>query len=53
VSATVTTKLALAVFPAASVAVHATVVEPSGKRLPDLGPHVHVGLGSRSTTLTR
>src|SRR5436190_20622413 len=51
VSATVRTKLALAVFPAASVAVHATVVEPCRNRVPDVGPHVQIGLGSRSTTL--
>jgi len=52
VSATVTTKLALALFPAVSVALHATVVEPSGNTLPDVGLHVQIGLGSRSTTLT-
>src|SRR5436190_3074804 len=46
VSATVTTKLALALFPAASVAAHAIVVEPNGNKFPDVGSHVQIGLGS-------
>src|SRR5260370_30576626 len=37
VSATVTVKLAFAVLPCVSVAVHATVVRPRGKVLPDAG----------------
>src|SRR5438309_945051 len=40
---TTTAKLAVALFPAASVAVHVTAVEPIGKRLPDDGAHVTVG----------
>ena len=36
-STTVTVKVQLAVFPAASVAVAVTVVVPTGKKLPDTG----------------
>jgi hypothetical protein len=43
VSTTVTVKLPLAVFPAASVAEQFTVVVPSANVLPDAGEHVTVG----------
>ena len=47
---TVTLKLALPVFPAASVAVHVTVVTPTGNVLPDTG--AQPGSGRRSTSST-
>jgi hypothetical protein len=47
VSRTVTVKLPEDVFPVASVAVHVTVVVPSGKLVPDAGEHDTDGLGSR------
>src|SRR5579864_6353924 len=39
VSRTRTVKVAVPTFPPTSVAVHVTVVEPSGKMLPDAGAH--------------
>jgi hypothetical protein len=44
VSCTVIVKELLPVLPASSVAVHVTVVVPSGKVLPDAGAHVEVRL---------
>jgi hypothetical protein len=49
VSSTVTTKLAEPVLPAASVAVHATVVEPSANSEPDALSHVAATLPSTAS----
>jgi hypothetical protein len=46
-SRTVTEKLQVALLPESSVAVHVTVVMPTGKVLPLGGLHVTVGLGSQ------
>ena len=44
-----TTNRAVAVLPAASVALHATVVSPIGKTLPDAGVQTRLGDWSRSS----
>ena len=48
VSLIVTVKLHVAVFVAASVAVHVTVVVPFGKNDPDAGEHITVTPGQLS-----
>jgi len=48
VSTTVTVNKQVLVFPAASVAVHVTVVVPTGKKLPDAGEHTAVAPGQLS-----
>jgi hypothetical protein len=45
---TQTSNVSLAVFPAASVAVHVTVVTPSGNRAPLAGAHTNVTPGALS-----
>ncbi len=47
---TVTSKVALAALPDASVAVHVTVVVPTGNTEPDAGSHATTGAGSVSST---
>jgi hypothetical protein len=46
-SVMVTAKVAVVVLPAASVAVHVTVVVPIGKKLPEAGVQSTVGGASR------
>jgi hypothetical protein len=48
-SSTVTWKLHIDELPAASVAVHVTVVEPSGKKLPNGGEQTSAGLASHAS----
>src|SRR5258705_6302758 len=46
---TVTTKLAVAVFPDASVVVHETVVTPTANTVPEEGAHTIEGFGSTTS----
>ena len=48
-SRTVTSRFPFASFPAASLAVQATVVVPSGNVAPDAGAHCSCGAGSRTS----
>jgi hypothetical protein len=50
VSTTVTLKVALAEFPAASVAEQLTTVVPIGNALPEAGVHVTAGLAELATS---
>ena len=49
---TTTRKLALEEFPAVSVAVHDTVVQPIGKTLPEAGEQLTVAASSGSLAVT-
>ena len=48
-STTVTVNVQVEVLPAASVAVATTVVFPTGKKLPDVGKYVIVGVPAQSS----